>query len=126
MRKSDVLVLPSIEEGFGLVCTEAIGSGCVPLVSDACTDVCRHGENALVHHVGDVEALEQHITMLDEDRALLARLRAGCLETAPNVTWKAAGVLLLHAYRDVVGRQFATPASQPPVDPVPTGSHVAG
>ena len=27
MRKSDLLVLPSVEEGFGLVCVEAIGSG---------------------------------------------------------------------------------------------------
>ena len=33
VRQSDILVLPSIEEGFGLVCTEAMGSGCVPLVS---------------------------------------------------------------------------------------------
>ena len=33
MRKSDVLILPSIEEGFGLVCTEAMGSGSVPIVS---------------------------------------------------------------------------------------------
>ena len=104
MRRSDLLVLPSIEEGFGLVCTEAIGSGCVPLVSDACTDVCRHGENAFVHRVGDVSALEQHITMLDEDRALLARLRTACLETAPAVTWTAAGELLLRAYRDVLAR----------------------
>jgi glycosyltransferase involved in cell wall biosynthesis len=102
MRRSDVLVLPSIEEGFGLVCTEAIGSGCVPLVSDACTDVCRHGENALVHAVGDVDALEEHISVLHRDRELLARLRAGCLETAPSVTWKAAGVVLRDAYREVL------------------------
>ena len=33
MRSSDVLVLPSIEEGSALVCNEAIASGCVPLVS---------------------------------------------------------------------------------------------
>ena len=99
MRSSDVLVLPSIEEGFGLVCTEAMGSGCVPLVSTACTDVCRHGENALVHAVADVAALEEHITMLHRDRLLLARLRAGCLESAPAVTWKAAGDVLLDAYR---------------------------
>ena len=33
MRKSDILVLPSIEEGIGLVITEAMGSGCVPLAS---------------------------------------------------------------------------------------------
>lgn len=102
MRRSDLLVLPSIEEGFGLVCTEALGSGCVPLVSDACTDVCRHLENALVHRVGDVDALEEHITMLHRDRRLLSRLRDGCLSTAPEVTWTAAGSRLLDVYREVV------------------------
>src|SRR6202008_4520728 len=48
MRSADILVLPSIEEGFGLVCTDAMGSLCVPLVSEACTDLCRHMENSLV------------------------------------------------------------------------------
>jgi len=57
MRTSDVMVLPTIEEGFGLVCTEAMASGCVPVVSDACTDICTHMENALWHSVGDVQAL---------------------------------------------------------------------
>jgi len=100
MRRSDLFILPSIEEGFGLVCTEAVGSGCVPLVSDACTDECRHLENALVHHVGDVAAIEEHITALHEDRALLARLREGCLRSAPGLTWAVAGVRLLDAYRE--------------------------
>ncbi len=102
MRQSDILVLPSIEEGFGLVCTEAIGSGCVPLVSDACTDICKHGENALVHHVGDVEALTQHITMLHEDRALLERLRDASLRTTEGITWTAAGKILLDVYRETI------------------------
>jgi glycosyltransferase involved in cell wall biosynthesis len=102
MRNSDILVLPSITEGFGLVCVEALGSGCVPVVSDACTDTCRHMENALVHHVGDVNTLTQHITMLHENRMLLDRLRASGLRTAPNVTWNAAGEKLLQAYREVV------------------------
>jgi glycosyltransferase involved in cell wall biosynthesis len=102
MRRSDVLVLPSIEEGFGLVCTDAIGAGCVPLVSRACTELCRHGENALVHEIADVDALEAHITAVYEDRELLRRLRQGCLETAPGVTWEAAGRTLLDAYRRAV------------------------
>jgi glycosyltransferase involved in cell wall biosynthesis len=101
MRQSDVFILPSIEEGFGLVCTEAVGSGCVPLVSDACTDECRHLENALVHRVGDVAAIARHITAVHEDRALLARLREGCLRSAPELTWKVAGERLVDAYREV-------------------------
>lgn len=98
MRASDVLVLPSIEEGFGLVCTEAMGSGCVPLVSDACTELCRHDENALVHRAGDVAALERQFTALAGDRELLARLRARGLSSAPELTWSAAGAILLDAY----------------------------
>jgi glycosyltransferase involved in cell wall biosynthesis len=113
MRRSDVLVLPSIEEGFGLVCTEAIGTGCVPLVSDACTDVCRHLENALVHRVGDVDALAEQLTLLHDDRGLLARLRAACLLTAPQLTWTAAGTTLLDAYREVVAAGPRTRSRQP-------------
>jgi glycosyltransferase involved in cell wall biosynthesis len=99
MRRSDVLVLPSIEEGFGLVCVEAMGSGCVPLVSDACTDACRHMETALVHRVGDVDALESHITAVHDDRALLGTLRAGALAASRRYTWAAVGSELANVYR---------------------------
>jgi glycosyltransferase involved in cell wall biosynthesis len=109
MRRSDVLVLPSIEEGFGLVCTEAMGSGCVPLVSDACTELCRHLENALVHEVGDVDTIEEHITLLHRDRHLLTRLRKEGLRTAPDITWTAAGVMLLDAYRKLLAAGEAQP-----------------
>jgi glycosyltransferase involved in cell wall biosynthesis len=102
MRKSDILVLPSLAEGFGLVAAEAMGSGCVPLVSDACTDICKHMENALVHRVGDVQTLTQQITMLDADRNLLKRLRAGAICTIPKITWAAAAARLLQAYRQVL------------------------
>lgn len=102
MRKSDILVLPSIEEGFGLVVAEAMGSGCVPLISDACTDICRHMENGLVHRVGDVKTLAEQITMLHENRALLKQLRDASLRAAPGFTWKAAGVELLKVYREAM------------------------
>ena len=102
MRDSDILLLPSIEEGFGLTCVEAMGSGCVPLVSEACTDVCRHGENAFRHDVGDVDVLTRQITMLDEDRDLLANMRRACLRDAPEHTWTAAGRRLQDAYRGIV------------------------
>lgn len=101
MRRSDAFILPSIEEGFGLVCVEALASGAVPLVSNACTEVCVDGRNALVHRVGDVAALTDQITALATDRDLLRELRAGCLASAPDHTWAVAGRRLLDAYADV-------------------------
>ncbi len=108
MRKSDILVLPSIEEGFGLVITEAMGSGCVPLASEACTEICSHLKTGLMHRVGDVEALTQHITMVRENRPLLERLRSAGLEAAPGVTWTAAGRILLDAYRETIAAHRAS------------------
>jgi glycosyltransferase involved in cell wall biosynthesis len=102
MRQADVVTLPSIEEGFGLVCVEALAAGAVPMVSDACTDVCRHGENALVHHVGDVDALTAQFTALDRDPALLETLRDGALRSAPDYTWTRVGEDLVRVYEDVV------------------------
>jgi len=107
MRMSDILILPSIEEGFGLVIAEAMGSGCVPLASEACTEICSHMKTGLMHKVGDVEALTQHITMLHQDRALLERLRAGSISAAPEVTWTAAGAGLLNVYRETIAAHKA-------------------
>jgi glycosyltransferase involved in cell wall biosynthesis len=107
MRRSDILILPSIEEGFGLVIAEAMGSGCVPLASEACTEICSHMKTGLMHRIGDIEALAQHITLLDEDRGLLARLRVGSLTASPEFTWTAAGVRLLNTYRETIAAHRA-------------------
>jgi glycosyltransferase involved in cell wall biosynthesis len=102
MQESDALVLPSIEEGSALVTSEARGCGCVLLVSEASGAICQHGKNALVHRVGDVQALTQHITSLYTNPALLESLRAESIRTVHEITWTAAGVKLLDVYRDIV------------------------
>jgi D-inositol-3-phosphate glycosyltransferase len=102
MREADILILPTIEEGSALVTSEARGSGCVLLVSEAAGAICKHMENALVHSVGDVAALSQHITMLHEDRGLLERLRANSLRTINEITWTAAGKILADVYRETI------------------------
>jgi glycosyltransferase involved in cell wall biosynthesis len=107
MRKSDILVLPSIEEGSALVTSEARGSGCVLLVSEAAGAICKHMENALMHAVGDVPALTQQITQLHEDRALLERLRRASLATVSDLTWPAAGRVLLDVYRETIAAHRA-------------------
>ena len=107
MRSSDVLVLPSIEEGSALVTYDARGCGCVLLVSDSTGAVCRHEHDALVHRTGDVDALADHFNRVHEDRSLLERLRAASLETAHELTWAAAGRQMLESYRKIVTRHQA-------------------
>ena len=109
MRNSDVLVLPSIEEGFGLVIAEAMGSGCVPLASEACSEICRHLQTGMTHSVGDVESLSEQMTLLDDDRRLLRELREASLEAAKGFTWTAAGKVLLNAYRESIAVSGLSP-----------------
>lgn len=102
MRQSDILVLPSIEEGSALVTSEARGCGAVLLVSEAAGAICQHEENALVHRVGDVPALMHHFTILHKDRDLLRRLRHASLWTISQATWEAAGRRLIAAYQNAL------------------------
>ena len=98
MRQSDILVLPSIEEGSALVTYDARGCGAVLLVSDASGAVCQDRVNALVHPAGDVAMLSRHITELHENRALLEQLRAASLTTAHELRWSAAGGHMMREY----------------------------
>ena len=103
MRQSDVLVLPSLEEGSALVTSEARGSGCVLLVSDAAGAICRDGEDALIHRARDVAALTRHMDLLDNDRPLLARRREASLRTRNEINWSAAGRRLRFVYEEAAG-----------------------
>jgi hypothetical protein len=75
-------------------------------------------ENALIHAVGDVDTLSEHMSAVHEDRVLLERLRAGAITTATEATWEKAGVSLFAAYRRAVGVGPLT-ASEAAAEPSP-------
>ncbi len=102
MRKADVFVLPSIEEGSALVTYDARASGCVLLSSDSTGAVCQHNVNALVHRSGDVATLAAHLDLVNNNRAELERIRANSIATAHELTWAAAGVKMHEAYRNLI------------------------
>jgi len=105
MRRSDVLVLPSVEEGSALVTMEARGCGCVLLVSDASGAICQHMENGLVHRARDVATLTEHFALLSRDADLLRKLRAASLRSKNQITWTAAGRKLLSVYQECLSSQ---------------------
>ena len=58
-REGSVLVLPSLEEGFGLVVPQALNCGLPCIVSDRVggKDLVRHRENGSIFAVGNAEEL---------------------------------------------------------------------
>jgi glycosyltransferase involved in cell wall biosynthesis len=99
MRRADVLVLPSVEEGSALVTYEARACGCVLMVSDAAGARCEHMVDALVHRARDVEELKRQFQLLSREPALLERLRAASLAGVPGLTWASAAKRLAAIYR---------------------------
>ena len=70
MRSSDVLVLPSRREPWGLVVNEAMVCGLPAIVSDACgcvDDLLVPGRNGSVVPVDDVEKLAQAMSAMAQD-----------------------------------------------------------
>lgn len=85
LRGADVLIDASFHEGWGLLPHEAISSGVVPIVSDSggIRDFVRHEESGLViEAVNRPERYVEAVRRLNEDRALLGRLREGALRYA--------------------------------------------
>ncbi|GAA2979975.1 glycosyltransferase involved in cell wall biosynthesis [Microbacterium terrae] len=105
LAASDVLLLPTVEEGSALVTYEAQAMGTVPLVSTAAGAMLDHGVHGLVHTPGDVGALTAQLDLLAADRGELARLSASALEHAPELTWDAAAVELVRAYETAVAQE---------------------
>jgi D-inositol-3-phosphate glycosyltransferase len=102
MRESDVLLLPSLNEGSALVTYEAQASGCVLAVSDASGAPAEHMVHGLIHAAGDVNALSGHLALLARDRALLTDLRARSLADRDRLSWDAAARGLADAYSHVL------------------------
>jgi glycosyltransferase involved in cell wall biosynthesis len=76
-RASDLFVLPSNYEPFGVVVNEAMLSGCAVIVSDrvgARLDLVRNRENGFVFPVGDIDALAALLQEILPDRERLRQM----------------------------------------------------
>lgn len=83
------LVLPSWEDGFGLVVLEAMAAGLPVVVSDrtGAAECVTHGEDGLVVHAGDVDGLAQALCHLAEDRDRTAAMGLAARRKAETLPW---------------------------------------
>jgi glycosyltransferase involved in cell wall biosynthesis len=83
-RRLDVFILPSLDEGFGLVAVEAMAMG-LPVIGTrvgGIPEILTHDRNGLLVEPGDADGIANSICALWADPALRSRLAEGARQTA--------------------------------------------
>lgn len=104
MAASATLVLPSLEEGFGLPVLEAMAAG-LPVVCSRGTALAEvAGDAASLVDPHDVNGIAHAIERMLEDRATADLLRQRGLERSRAYEWSHTAERTLAFYRKVLGR----------------------
>lgn len=89
MAKSDLFVLPSWGEGYGIVYIEAMAAGCIAVGArdEGIEDTITDGENGFLVPAGDVGEIERVMRAVFENREAYAALREKGRQDARALTW---------------------------------------
>ncbi|OXM88038.1 N-acetyl-alpha-D-glucosaminyl L-malate synthase BshA [Paenibacillus rigui] len=81
---SDVMLLPSEKESFGLVALEAMACGVPTIASNAggIPELITHGESGFLAEIGDVEMMAEYARKLLSDQDVYEKMKAACLHRA--------------------------------------------
>jgi glycosyltransferase involved in cell wall biosynthesis len=99
MEQHDVLCMPSLHEGFGLVLLEAL-SRSLPVIATVNTgapDIIRDGVEGFIIPIQSSEAIQERLLMLAEDRDRLEMMSASARECALRNCWSTYDLRLLEA-----------------------------
>ncbi|HJQ22297.1 MAG TPA: glycosyltransferase family 4 protein [Blastocatellia bacterium] len=110
MHGADVLVMPSLAEGFGHVILEAMSCG-LPVIATPHTcapDVLEHGKHGFIVPIRDAEALAEHIAWGLENRAELAAMGEAAAVRARQFTWERFRAGVCAAYTKMINGQSSS------------------
>ncbi|GAB5559646.1 MAG: hypothetical protein SynsKO_12930 [Synoicihabitans sp.] len=91
MENQDVLVLPSLFEGFGLVLLEAMAKG-LPIVATehtAAPDFISSAQEGIIVPIRDADALAQAFLDLSEDRSRRESMALNARNLAAQLNWRS-------------------------------------
>lgn len=88
---ADVLIFPTLSDGFGMVVSEALSRGVPVITTDqaGAADLIRSGENGLIVPAADEAALEQALQWCLDNRPQLNQMRWPALESAHQNQWSS-------------------------------------
>jgi alpha-maltose-1-phosphate synthase len=104
MSRHDVLVLPSLHEGFGLVMTEAMGQGLVVITTPhtGASDLITDSVDGFVVPIRSATAIEEKLVLLLRDRDRVRAMQEHAREKALTYTWENYRQRLVQLAREVV------------------------
>jgi len=104
MERSDVLILPSLFEGFGLVILEAMAAG-LPVITTQNTggpDVIEEEKDGFVVPAGDAEKLKEKMRWFIKNPAKAVQMGKTAHRKAKEFTWERYGAEYARIIREVV------------------------
>ena len=89
MAQSDLFVLPSWGEGYGIVYIEAMAAGCIAVgaVGEGIEDTITDGENGFLVPAGDIDETERVMRAVFQSREAYDALRRKGQRDAKELTW---------------------------------------
>jgi glycosyltransferase involved in cell wall biosynthesis len=89
MQESDVLVLPSLSDAFGLVVTEALACGLPVIVTPntGASEIIQDGQEGFVVPICRADAIAERLQMLHRDREMLVEMSRQAQVTAAKNSW---------------------------------------
>ena len=104
MAESDLFVLPSWGEGYGIVYIEAMAAGCIAVGAEGegIADTITDGENGFLVPAGDIDALERVMRRVFENRDAFSALRARGTRDARLLTWARNAQMVEEVYLEMI------------------------
>lgn len=104
MQSHDVLVLPSLFEGFGLVILEAMAQGTPAIVTDhtAGPDVIENMVDGFVIPIRSSDAIVERLDLLLTDRNRLMAMKSAAKRKAQELKWESYRRCLVKVAREVM------------------------
>lgn len=104
MSRSHTMVLPSVQDGFGMVLSQAMACGCPVIGTDhtGAQDLIEHGQQGYIVPPRDAHALAEHLQRLADDPALRATMSAQAVQRVRNAGgWHDYGHQALSIYQSL-------------------------
>jgi glycosyltransferase involved in cell wall biosynthesis len=104
LKTADIVVIPSLKEGFGLVALEAMAAG-APIVASNCSglkDILKHKETALMTTPANDVELASAITRLLDDTKLRSKISKAGIKEVERYDWNNIVERYIKVYESVV------------------------